>query len=326
MFNNFVNAQDFFDLIDKGPRLLPQLAARLAFGKRQRVKTAWAHTATPPTNWWDIPSVRARWNQLISGFAAVDYHKYISQKFFKDRDSLCALSLGCGTGHNELIWAALGQFGHIDAYDLSEQRIRTANEAAVSNGFGNIINYSVGDVFSIELREGHYDAILVEQSLHHFSPLDEILLRIERFLHTDGYFIVNEYVGPTRFQWTNRQLEAVNSLLSALPAKYRTLWGSDAVKQKATSPSRLHMLLSDPSEAVESESIMRLLRQTFELVEVKGYGGNILHLLFNGIAHNFLSDDAETRGHLDTIFKAEDALLNSGDMQSDFVVAVCRKR
>lgn len=326
MLNNFVNSQDLYDLIDKGPKALPQILARLVFGKQQLVKAAWAHTDNPPTNWWDIPAVRARWNQLVSGAAAVDYHEYISRKWFKDRYSMRALSLGCGTGHNELIWAGLGKFDRIDAYDLSEQRIRTATEAVVRNGFSNKINYSIGDVFDIEMQENHYDVIMVEQSLHHFSPLNDILLRIRKFLKTDGYFIINEYAGPTRFQWTDRQLEAVNGLLSVLPVKYRTLWGSGTIKRKAGKPSRLHMLLSDPSEAVESERIMPQLRQIFEVVEVRGYGGSILHLLFNGIAHNFLSDDTETQNYLDVIFKVEDLLLNSGDVQSDFIVAVCRKR
>lgn len=326
MLNNFINAKDFYDLINKGPKALPHMVSRLMSREQQRVKAAWAHTDNPPTNWWDIPAVRTRWNQLVSGTASVDYHEYISQKWFKGRDSLCALSLGCGTGHNELIWAGLGKFNCIDAYDLSEQRIQTAIEAAVANGYSNKINYSIGDIFGIEMQEDHYDVILVEQSLHHFSPLDKILERIRKFLKSDGYFIINEYVGPTRFQWTNRQLEAVNGLLSVLPIKYRTLWGSDTIKQKVTRPSRLRMLLGDPSEAVESERIMPLVHQMFELVEVKGYGGSILHLLFNGIAHNFLSDDDETNSYLDIIFKVEDLLLSRGDIQSDFIVAVGRKQ
>lgn len=325
MLNNFINIHDLHDLINKSQRIVPTLATRLTLKPQQRVKAAWAHTEAPPTNWWDIPAIRTRWNQLVSGNSSVDYQEHISQNWLIDRDDMCALSLGCGTGHNELAWTALGKFSQIDAYDLSAQRIQTAKDAALNAGYNDIINYNVGDVFSIEIEEGHYDVILVEQSLHHFSPLDEILLRIKRFLKPDGYFIVNEYAGPTRFQWTNRQLEAANGLLSVLPVKYRTLWGSDGIKQKVTRPSHLRMLLNDPSEAVESGKIMPLLHQMFEVVEVREYGGSILHLLFNGIAHNFLLDDTETQSYLDIIFKVEDLLLHSGDIQSDFIVAVCRK-
>ena len=167
--------------------------------------------------------------------------------------------------------------------------------------------------------------ILVEHSLHHFSPLEEILLRIKRWLKADGYFVVNEFVGPTRFQWTARQLEVINGLLSVLPAKYKRLFGTASIKVREINTSRLRMILRDPSEAVESAKIRPLLRKTFDVVESKEYGGAVLHLLFNGIAQNFLSGDAETQRWLELCFQVEDMLWASGEVESDFLVAVCRK-
>lgn len=325
MFNNFVNARDIRNVLSKSGKI-PSILSGLISGKRQRVKDAWAHAANPPTNWWDIPEVPMRWNQLVSGSADVGYREYISQKWLAGRERMHALSLGCGGGHNELAWIKLGKFEGIDAYDVSEQRIKSANKIAVENGYGQQLHYKVGDVFGIEMKENFYDVILVEHSLHHFSPLEQILLRIEKFLKPDGYFVVNEFVGPTRFQWSDRQLAVVNGLLAALPAKYKKLWQSDTVKFEAVRPSRLSMILSDPSEAVESAKIMPLLNSIFDVVELRVYGGNIVHLLFNGIAHNFRADDAETKHYLDLIFRTEDMLLASGEVQSDFVVAVCRKK
>lgn len=325
MFNNFVNVQDIYHVLNKS-RKLPKILSGMIFGKRQRIKATWAHTDNPPTNWWDIPAVPKRWNQLVSGNAKVGYREYISQKWFDEREQMHAFSLGCGTGHNELEWAKLGKFGLIDAYDLSEQRIQFANRIAAENGYGQLIRYKVGDVFGIEMKEDFYDVIFVEQSLHHFSPLEEILLRISKFLKPDGYFVVNEFVGPTRFQWSDRQLEVINGLLAILPIKYKMLWQSDVVKSKVEKPSRLSMILHDPSEAVESGKIIPLLHSIFDVVDLRVYGGNILHMLLNGIAHNFRSDDAETKHYLDLIFKIEDMLIESGEMQSDFVVAVCRKK
>lgn len=326
MLNNFINIHDFHDLLNKGFKILPKLTSNLLSGHQRRVKAAWEHTTNPPTNWWDIPAVRMRWNNLVSGDSSVDYYEYISNGYFNDRHSLRALSLGCGTGHNELVWAEKGKFDSISAYDLSEQRITTAREMSIERKLSNIIDYRVGDVFGIELQENGYDVVLFEQSLHHFSPLDKILNRVGNVLKRDGYLIINEYAGPTRFQWTNRQLEAVNGLLSVLPLKYKRLWQSKNIKHKVIKPSRLRMLVNDPSEAIESERIRPLLQEKFEVIEMKEYGGSILHLLFNGIAHNFLSDDNETLSYLDIIFRAEDLLMASQDIQSDFIVAICKKK
>ena len=300
--------------------------SRLFKNERGRTKKTWSSVKPSPKNCWDIPYVLERWNLLISGDRKIDYYEYLSSKYLSDREGLKALSLGCGVGHRELSWVGTGKFSSIDAYDLSEERIRVAKQSAIEKGCKNVINYRVGDVYNIEMSENHYDVVFGEQSLHHFSPLEGLLLRVEKFLKPGGYFIVNEFVGPTKFQWTDRQIQAVNGLLEVLPEKFKKLYDSGRRKQNVYRPGRFRMHIMDPSEAVESASIEPLLDQIFDVVEVKPYGGTILHLLFNGIAQNFLSDDKETRYWLDTCFSIEDQLLASNDIKSDYVVAICKKK
>jgi len=327
MFNNLINIHDLSRLREKIKQgELIRIVSKLRSRKEEKIKKSWEHIQHPPIDCWDIPSVRERWNYLISGNVKVDYYKYISRKYLSERESLNALSLACGTGSRELRWAELGKFKNIDAYDLSETRIEYANNQANEKGYGEIINYRVSDVYSIEMREQYYDIVLGEQSLHHFSPLEKILLRINKFLKPNGYFIVNEFVGPTRFQWTARQLEVVNGLLSILPAKYRTRLNSGTTKCKAFRPGRLSMILTDPSEAIESSKILPLLHRIFDVIEVREYGGTILYPLFSGIAHNLFSEDYETQRFINLCFEIEGLLLESGDIQSDFVIAICKKR
>jgi hypothetical protein len=77
---------------------------------------------------------------------------------------------------------------------------------------------------------------------------------------------------------------------------------------------------------VESGRILHLLPRYFEVIESKQIGGGLLHLLFNGIAHHFLDDDAATRRWLQLCFETEDMLMESGELPSDFALAVCRRR
>lgn len=327
MFNNLINVHDLSKFAEKiRQRQFDWIRSKLTFGKRKRIKQTWERVEEPPTNWWNVAGIGEHWNHLISGDPQVDYHEYITRKYFADRRSLLALSLACGSGERELRWTELGKFERIDAYDLSEARIECARSRAEEKGLGKIINYLVADVYDLEIRENYYDVILAEQALHHFSPLEEILLRANRSLKESGYFIANEFVGPTRFQWTDRQLEVVNGILSILPAKYKTRWDNGSVKSRVFRPGRLSMVLVDPSEAVESSKILPLLYRIFNVIEVKGYGGTILQTLFSSIAHNFHSEDPETKNFIKLCFNIEDLLLGSGDIQSDFVVAVCQKR
>jgi SAM-dependent methyltransferase len=303
-----------------------RLLLHLARGKEGKVKAVWAHTQGEPTNWWDIPEVTARWNRLVSGDAGIDYCAYVANTYLDQRSSLTAMSLGCGTGIKELRWAELEKFSRIDAYDLSPSRIEAAKDSAVENGRSAILNYQVSDIQRIPMCENHYDLILADGSLHHFSPLADILRRISAFLKPEGYFIVNEYVGPSRFQWTDRQLEAINGMLAVLPAQYKTLWDGRAGKKEVFRPSRLSMMLIDPSEAIESANIEPLLHENFEVLETKRYGGSLLQMFFNGIAHHFCSQDVNAKRWLEILFTVEDALLEEGELSSDFFVAVCRKR
>ena len=329
MFNNWINTREIYNWLKRSfrnPQVVYKFFFRLQFNRSEKVKAAWSNTKSPPTNWWDIPAVKERWNFLISGDRQIDFYKYISQNFFAGKASLRAMSLGCGTGWRELRWCETNKFSCIDAYDLSEVRVKYAENVARERGYGGIINYCACDVYKLEMPENSYDVVLCESSLHHFSPLETILLRLNRCLKPGGYLVLNDFVGPTKFQWTSRQLEIVNALLASFPPKYKTLWNSNDVKPSLYRPSLLRMKLSDPSEAVESSNILPLLNKIFDVVEIKGYGGTILHTLLSDISHHFLSPDVYGKRLLDICFQVEDLFLATGDIQHDFVVAVCKKR
>jgi heme-degrading monooxygenase HmoA len=55
----------------------------------------------------------------------------------------------------------------------------------------------------------------------HFVELERIMEQVSQALTPRGLFVLEEFVGPTRFQWTDLQLEAVRLLLAMLPAGLR---------------------------------------------------------------------------------------------------------
>ena len=327
MFNNLFNKHDVhlaWDKVKGGQA--KRIWEKLLGSDKKRTQLAWERTKLPPSNWWDIPAVQTRWNLLVSGDAEVGFNDHICRRYLSGRKNLKALSLGCGTGVREQRWAATGKFKRITAFDQSAERIAFARKSAEENGFADILEFHVGDVYKIDLPVESYDTVMVEGSLHHFTPLRQILLHIEACLKSDGFFFLDEFIGPTRFQWTARQLDVINGLLSILPEKYRTTWGSDVIKREVVRPSRLLVRFGDPSEAVDSANIIPLLHEIFNVVEIKEYGGAVLHMLFNGIGHNFLDDNSETQRFVRLCFEAEDALMTSGDIGSDFAIVVCKKR
>jgi SAM-dependent methyltransferase len=327
MFDSLFNIHDLSLLIEKMRQgQTRMILSRLLDGRGHRIGRCWDHVEYPKKHWWDIPEVMERWNLMMSGNPGIDYFTYFFEKYLTGNGRLAALTLGCGTGHKELMLAEKGSFDRIDAYDLSKARIEHAREQAVEKGCAAVVNYAVGDVFTVDFSSCAYDVAIVEQSLHHFSPLEEILKKINGSLKTDGFFIFNEFVGPSRFQWTRVQLDMVNNLLARLPERYRVQWKSGTLKKRVHRPGRLSMMLYDATEAVESGRILPLIRDIFNVVEIRGYGGNILQLLFRDIAQNFLPNDPETQGYLRMCFEEEDKFLSREGIEHDFVVGICSKR
>lgn len=326
MAGNLVNVHDFSLLVEKARQgRLREIVAR-AVNRRGASRRSWESVEGPLKNWWDIPEVMARWNEMVTGDSRVDYLARVLGERFAGARSMRALSLGCGTGHRELDLARSGVFDRIDAVDRSRSRIEYARRRAREAGLGDAIAYAVGDAESFESPEGAYDLVLCEQFLHHVARLEAMLARVRGLMKPGGLFLFNEFIGPSRFQWTGRQLDAVNDLLGELPERYRVRWKSGTVKRAVHRPGRLAMALHDPTEAVRSAEIVPLVREMFEIVEIRGYGGSVLQLLFSDIASNFLSKDPETREHLERCFAFEDGLLERGELPHDFAVGLCGRR
>lgn len=326
MFRNLINITDLLRLVEKirQGEILHRFMPILQTSK-SRIKESWRHTQNPPKHWTSIPAVRRRWNRLVTGNPSRDIRTYIAEKYLTGRKA-GALSVACGAGGVELEWAKTGVIRCLDAFDISEERIRFAAKQAAESGLDHVVKFFVADAETYTYGANKYDVVIAESALHHLRDLRRVIGDLAVSLRPGGLMVVNDFVGPSRFQWTDRQLEVVNGLLRILPVRYRTIWKSGSVKNKFYRSGRLSMWLSDPSEAAESDKIMDALSLYFEPLEVIPLGGTVLQLLFADIAHHFLSDTGETQKLLEMCFAVEDVLIDSGELPSDFVFGVFKKR
>jgi 2-polyprenyl-3-methyl-5-hydroxy-6-metoxy-1,4-benzoquinol methylase len=352
--------------------------------ERKKVAEHWSSQCVwqpdKETQWLQLPAVQCRIAAKISGDPTVDWMDYVIDKYYAGEIPVSrCLSVGCGEGDLERRLAARGFFLACDAYDIAQGSIARARDLAVGQGF-NTINYDVRDINDLALQPAHYDAIFSFSALHHFVALEHVLSQIHTALKPGGLFIINEYIGPSRFQFPRQQVDAMNATLRLLPLPYRrirdaaddmtsaplsassgaresfsrlrrgvtkiregSLW--PAVRRKAREElfRRLHtsdggrfklevacptvsdVVRLDPSEAVRSDEIIPLLHRQFEVVEMKGYGGSLLHFFLGGIAGNF-TNDAAGQSLLDMLFQIEDSLIDAGQLDHDFALLVARAR
>jgi SAM-dependent methyltransferase len=270
--------------------------------------------------WMAHSMVRERVNTLISGNQWQDAYGRLAAWLAERGETVPlgpSISLGCGFGALERDLARRGMIREIDAYDLAEGAVVEARRLAEQDGLG-WIRYHVADLEAQDFAAGHYHAVFAHSSVHHVDRLEALFATVRRALRPGGIFHLNEYVGPTRFQWTEAQLDLINGFLDSLPDRLRQT--PNGRKPPVVRPTIEQMVAADPTEAVRSADIRRLLLQYFSIVEERPYGGTLLHMGLAEIAQNFDTADPEAVAHLQRFFELEDTMMANGTIGSDFTV------
>lgn len=292
-----------------------------------RVSQYWEHqfekNRADASLWTNNQIVERNIYQLISGreehWLTWFFNDYLEEGRMLEK----SLSVCCGDGAHELAIARTGKVRFIHGFDISEGAIAQANltfeKAAISKGS---YAFEVADANDLRL-EGQFDLLLSTGALHHVTNLEGLLSKLSSLLSPDGYFIVLEYVGPNRFQWTDAQLGVINGILRQLDFHYLK---ENTRRYLGRSPIA-DLIAIDPSEAVHSEDVLRLLPECFRIEYLRNFNGTVMHPLYpllNAELTNTNSPDFDSLVRM--ILLMENTLIRANVLPSDFVFAVCRNR
>jgi SAM-dependent methyltransferase len=266
--------------------------------------------------WIDHPSILAHYKNLglIDGLW---WPQWLQKKF--GGPAAVSLDLGCGSASRSFeLWHA-GSSRRIEGMDASVERIREAENQRMALGADG--RFQVVDCNAAVLPHATYDLIFSAHSFHHFTELEHAYRQVLLALKPGGIFLLEEFVGPTQFQWTDAQIDATRTLMGLIPEKLRVFrWG--AVKTWEGRPTVAEVVAASPFESIRSAEIVPLFRKFFEVVHEIPLGGTIQHLLYNGIVHNFTPGDPEAERCIRGVYETEDALIRSGLLPSDFKLLV----
>lgn len=169
--------------------------------------------------YWNIPGWQEHQNLLASGNPNTSWIDVVGNQLLATQTEKTALSLGCGDGFFERLFLKKGLCTCVEACDISPHLVEVAQETANKQGLP--ITYFVQDLNHPSFTPQKYDLIIAAGILHHIKNLEILLPNIQQALKKDGKFIVYDYVGPSRFQWTPKQIERCNYWLQQLPKKYK---------------------------------------------------------------------------------------------------------
>lgn len=297
----------------------------------RRVRQVWddqaGQWAGKGLHWMEHPAVAARLRAMTGGPGERDRFQYLLHRYFPEGATVDrVLSLGCGAGDFERGFAQYGFARAHDALDIAEGAIAQARAQAHAAGLDHI-RYAAADLNHARLPRAHYDVVFGLSTVHHIANLEHLFSEVAAALTPGGYVLLDEFIGPSQFQWTDTQLAIVNDTLARLPVHLRrSLSRPGEVKTRVTRPTIAEMNAGDPSESIRSAEILGVLPQYFDVLEVRGAGGSLLHLLLEDIAGNFTSDAPAAAEWLSALFALEDAYIADGTLPHDFAVIIARAR
>ncbi len=260
-----------------------------------------------PAYWMAHPACRQAINLRVSGSPhewSLDWFKRI----YAGRPFGRGVSWGCGLGAFERSARRLDVVREIDAFDVSQASLEDARREADLEAIGGI-HYRFGNFDDPHLSPRRYDVAFFHASLHHVSSLERLFRRLVFALKRGGAVYVDEYVGPSRGDWTRDHLKLAQAILDMLP--------SDG---KLKSEIDIPIEANDPSEAIRSSEIPRFLSEFFDLVEWRPYGGQIVDLVFPCLSADWVSSP-EGLPYVQAMLQMEDYELARRPSSTHYVVA-----
>ncbi|HLN92934.1 MAG TPA: class I SAM-dependent methyltransferase [Thermoanaerobaculia bacterium] len=298
---------------------LSSLARRWTTFREERAETAAARrfwsgeTAREAEDhyWGAQPLVRCAINRRVTG----DPNRWPMEWFretYARQPFARGLSVGCGAGLLERDVLAKGICEAMEGIDFSEESLEQARFAAEEEHLSDRLEYRAEDINALKLPRTRYDIVFFHGSLHHIRQVERVLTEVRQALMPGGMIYLDEYMGPSRSEWTDEGWGFARSAFDSLPEELKNR------------PNLMIPLpIDDPSESIRSSAIRPAAARLFEIMEERPYGGNILWFVFPCLDMERLRQDST--GALSRLIALEEHLLEGGWVESYFRVIVAKK-
>jgi ubiquinone/menaquinone biosynthesis C-methylase UbiE len=107
-------------------------------------------------------------------------------------DSGMALEIGPGPGHLGLEWLKKTEGTSLKGLEISEDMIAVAKKNAAEYGLTGRAEYVKGDAQRMPFKDGYFDAVFTNGSLHEWAYPEEILNEIARVLKPGGRYFISD--------------------------------------------------------------------------------------------------------------------------------------
>ena len=261
------------------------------------------------------PLIQSYSNEYITGDHNTSWQTYLKKSYNKFHRGL---SLGGGVGFIEQELISMGLFEQFEMYDLSEKMTQRFLERMEAGRKQTTITVRAQDLNFLELEEKNYDFILCNTILHHIINLEHLLMTVNSALTEGGIFVIYDYIGENRFQWSKAKMAAINLIVQNLQQSGYSL-------KRLEERSEFNVIQNTPFEAIRSEDIVPIVDQVFgpsKVMERKFF--NVLHPSYRCLDFKNWSDE-NLRGCLSAFVEHDREESRKNQLQPCTLFGIYRK-
>ena len=266
------------------------------------------------TRWWQFPAILRHINARVCGRPVEGFSQglieLLKEKGGHERyDS--GIAVACGSGQKEMNLIRQGIVNRFFLFDLSQERVRQGKELAQKYGIAERVCFMDENPLH-SLPPGSVDFVHWNNALHHMFDAEEAVHQSRWLLRPGGVFLMDDFIGPNRFQWKDECLEVATWLRRQLPPHYlqHPSEPGQVLPTAISRPDPSALMSIDPSEAADSEKILPSVYKVFRDAEIRMTGGIIYHLALNDVLANM--DEERDRELLEMMLDLDEKCSDMG--------------
>jgi hypothetical protein len=274
--------------------------------------------------WWQSPTICSHLNrticgELVPGLGAGNVAAL--RRRFPGRVFGRGISVGAGGAPLETMLVQAGIVERFDLYEIAQARIEQGRIQAAAQGLADRLVYYNANAFT-SASPGTYDLVNWFDSLHHMFDVVESLAWSRTVLAENGVLLLDEFVGPTHMQYTDRQLDLAAAARACLPKRYlaNPSWPDELLPLRESRPDIEAMKQVDPTECADSGRILPALQLIFPDAEIIPTGGVIYHLALSDVLANI--HEKGDAALLNSLLLADDLCIALGQSLRAFAIAL----
>jgi len=275
------------------------------------------------TRWWHSDLLTSHYVSQIHEEAGI---LGVFDRLARERPIVDAISVGCGRAASEVELLRLGFVENFVLFDYSDEQLEIAKQSAKNACVLHRIKFRTDNAMMTEPTP-EYDLVFWRHSLHHQLNVGRAVWWSRELLKPGGVFFMDDYVGPSRFQFSDATLNFVNRIRDMLPSCYlRSPYHATRVMQRCYErlPAAAWEAL-DPSEAADSANILPAVREYFPDAEIKLLGGAVYHLALEDVIANFDEENEADAAFLKLLTIIDQFAIGRDGVENLFATAVARK-